>query len=271
MRKLIDMTGWKMWEHGVPDSRLTVIERVEDYINPNTQKHTPQWKCMCSCGNLDYVITTGQHLRNGHTISCGCIRKEKIKKTGENNQKSNPMSICGEYCIGKTLNTGSEFYFDIEDKELLNHYCWYEHIHKNGYRMLEAWDKSKQKYVSMWYVLTGYKLCDHIDRNTLNNRRNNLRPANPSENAKNHTKRKDNTSGVTGVYWDKRNNNWMVSINVNKKICWLGRYLNKKDAIVARLQAEAKYYGEFAPQQHLYEQYGITTQNDCKLGEDKYE
>jgi hypothetical protein len=63
----------------------------------------------------------------------------------------------------------------------------------------------------------------------------------------------------------------MASINVNKKICWLGRYLNKKDAIVARLQAEAKYYGEFAPQQHLYEQYGITTQNDCKLGEDKYE
>jgi len=28
MGKLIDMTGWKMWEHGVPDSRLTVLERA---------------------------------------------------------------------------------------------------------------------------------------------------------------------------------------------------------------------------------------------------
>ena len=29
MPKLIDMTGWKMWEHGVPESRLEVIKRYE--------------------------------------------------------------------------------------------------------------------------------------------------------------------------------------------------------------------------------------------------
>lgn len=31
----IDMTGWKMWEHGVPDSRLTVLCRIDDYISPS--------------------------------------------------------------------------------------------------------------------------------------------------------------------------------------------------------------------------------------------
>ena len=28
-----DMTGWKMWEHGVPDSRLTVLKQAEDYVD----------------------------------------------------------------------------------------------------------------------------------------------------------------------------------------------------------------------------------------------
>ena len=37
-----DMTGWKMWEHGVPDSRLTVIKQVEDYVTPKGQHHS-QW------------------------------------------------------------------------------------------------------------------------------------------------------------------------------------------------------------------------------------
>lgn len=258
MGKFIDMIGWKMSEHGVPNSRLTVIERDKDYINPNTKKHTPQWKCICSCGNPNFIISTGQHLRDGHTMSCGCLRKEKVKNIGENNNKTNPVNILEDYCVGLTLNTNAKFYFDKEDKDILiNNYCWFEHVRPNGYRSLEAWDKTEKRCVSMWYVLTGYELCDHKDRNPFNNRRNNLRPASSSENAQNHSKRRNNTSGFTGVYWDKKSNKWVVSININKKIHWIGRYIDKNDAIVARLKAEAKYYGEFAPQRHLFEEYGI--------------
>lgn len=68
---------------------------------------------------------------------------------------------------------------------------------------------------------------------------------------------------MAGVYWDNQKNKWKATIWVNYKNKYLGRYLDKDDAIRARLKAEAKYYGEFAPQQHLYEQYGInkTAQN----------
>ena len=74
----------------------------------------------------------------------------------------------------------------------------------------------------------------------------------------------DNTSGVTGVSFDKRRVKWWAFVvDENKKVVSLGYFIDKNDAIVARLNGEVKYYGEFAPQQHLYKQYGInaTVQN----------
>ena len=50
-----DMTGWKMWEHGVPDSRLTVIQQADDYIKRDG-KHIAQWLCECNCEDHNCVI-----------------------------------------------------------------------------------------------------------------------------------------------------------------------------------------------------------------------
>ena len=69
------MTGWVMSEHGIPDSRLTVIERVDDYISPQG-KHQTKWKCLCQCGKEVYV-TRDQLSRKDGTKSCGCLHKEK--------------------------------------------------------------------------------------------------------------------------------------------------------------------------------------------------
>ena len=68
---------------------------------------------------------------------------------------------------------------------------------------------------------------------------------------------KNNTSGITGVSWDKRLQKWSVRLQVNGERIILGNYVNKNDAIKARLEAEKKYFGEFAPQQHLFQEYGI--------------
>lgn len=73
--KKIDMTGWKMSEHGVPDSELTVIKEVEPHITKGGNKQI-QYLCKCSCGKE--VIVKGAHLRNGNTKSCGHIAKNKI-------------------------------------------------------------------------------------------------------------------------------------------------------------------------------------------------
>ena len=85
-----------------------------------------------------------------------------------------------------------------------------------------------------------------------------------TQNNTNKYKRSNNTSGVIGVSLNK-SLKWIAYIVIDKKQTYLGSFINKDDAIKTRLKAELKYYGEYAPQQYLFEQYGITTQNDCEV------
>lgn len=80
------MTGWKMWEHGVPDSRLEVIERYPENDNANK----PLWKCKCRCGKE--TIVKGAYLKNGVTKSCGCYAAEVHQKQGQ----ANSTNIAGK-------------------------------------------------------------------------------------------------------------------------------------------------------------------------------
>ena len=112
------------------------------------------------------------------------------------------------------------------------------------------------------HYLLGCKGYDHADRNALNNRKSNLRFATKSENARNQSVSKRNTSGVIGVGYYKPGDKWRAYIEYNNQFISLGYYVDKEDAIKARLEAEQKYFGEFAPQKHLYCEYGITEQND---------
>lgn len=52
--------------------RLTVLEFVP------TEGYRSYWKCMCDCGNI--ITVAGKRLGNGHTQSCGCLRKEQAAK-----------------------------------------------------------------------------------------------------------------------------------------------------------------------------------------------
>lgn len=81
MGNIIDMTGWIMSEHGVPDSRITVLCRAEDYISPNGY-HVAQWECQCDCGKI--FVSSGKSIKSGKTKSCGCLQKEKASQLDEN-------------------------------------------------------------------------------------------------------------------------------------------------------------------------------------------
>jgi hypothetical protein len=238
--------------------RLKVVRQTDDQVLPCGQR-IAMWLCECSCDNKQ-IITSGRRLRDGHVKSCGCLAQELSK---EREKKYNKYDLSGDYGIGWTSNTNREFYFDLEDYDKIKDYCWCEHILLDGsYSALESHDLATNKIVRMHYLIVG-KSYDHANLNPFDNRKENIREATRNQNAQNHSLRKDNTSGFSGVSYDKRVQKWAAQIDANKQRIFLGYFNTKQDALISRLQAELKYFGvDFAPQRHLFEEYGIISNGD---------
>jgi len=104
----------------------------------------------------------------------------------------------------------------------------------------------KKKTILMHRFITNpsiTKVIDHINHNTLDNRRSNLREVTQSRNAANSRMRSSNKSGTIGVHWNKRQSQWIATIKTDLKAIYLGCFLKKEDAIKVREEAEAKYHG----------------------------
>ena len=97
--KLIDMSGWVMKEHGVPDSRITVIQR-----DTTKKTNVAKWICQCGCGAI--FTADGTKLRNGWTRSCGCLQKETTSHRTRKNLIGMTFGFLTPIeCLGKKRNT----------------------------------------------------------------------------------------------------------------------------------------------------------------------
>ena len=116
------------------------------------------------------------------------------------------------------------------------------HRRKNGYIEIRISGKAHLAHRLAWLYMEGFFPknigVDHIDRNPSNNRWNNLRLVSQQCNLRNCGLRKDNNSGVKGVYWDGRRKKWQAEINLSGKHRHLGRYEDFDDAVLARLAGE---------------------------------
>lgn len=101
----------------------------------------------------------------------------------------------------------------------------------------------------IWLWMTGiwpeYDI-DHINRNPLDNRWENLREATFSQNQMNRGRQSNNTSGYTGVVYSKVTKRWLARIKINGKSKHLGCFKTAELANKCRLNAEKVYFGEFA-------------------------
>lgn len=86
---------------------------------------------------------------------------------------------------------------------------------------------------------------DHIDGDSMNNRRSNLRPASAMQNRHNQGNRVDNKSGYKGVCWAASRGKWQAKIGVAGKQKHLGRFESAEDAHAAYCKASAELHGEF--------------------------
>jgi hypothetical protein len=88
---------------------------------------------------------------------------------------------------------------------------------------------------------------DHVNRNKTDNRLVNLREATRSENLRNVVRWKDNTSGETGIYWNKSKQKWFLRLSVQRKCIWGGMHDTLEQAVAKKQEMVREYYGEFAP------------------------
>ena len=90
-------------------------------------------------------------------------------------------------------------------------------------------------------------VVDHIDHDTLNNQLDNLRIVTIQENCCNRRAGKNNRSGFLGVFYDRHRNKWVATVSYKRVTVFRNRYATFEEAKVARIEAEQKYFGEFAP------------------------
>lgn len=139
----------------------------------------------------------------------------------------------------KKGNSVAKTLIDTSMIEAVKEHRWY--LNDNGYVRNNAGPKRLYLHQIIMGEPPKNKEIDHINRNRLDNRKENLRFATRQINVLNCGLQKDNMSGITGVYWNRTKKKWQAYIRVNGKQIYLGRFKRKRDASKARKAAEKKY------------------------------
>lgn len=144
----------------------------------------------------------------------------KIKLDDEDYLKATTTWKSPGWCVRKCQNRENLFYFQkrLPGGNLIELHRWLMNFPKKG-------------------------VVDHINGNTLDNRKENLRVISNADNLRKGKLRTNNKTGISGVRKNKKNKYkiWTATIKVNYKTKYLGSFVEKKDAIKARKEAEKKY------------------------------
>ena len=138
------------------------------------------------------------------------------------------------------LTQGKFALVDDKDFEWLKQFKW--HCGERGrYAVTKRNGTSVRMHRMINKTPQGFE-TDHINRNTFDNQRKNLRTVTHAQNMFNLGTPKNNTSGYKGVSWHKPRKKWQANFSVNNKTVYIGLYSSIKEAILARKKVEQKYY-----------------------------
>lgn len=147
-------------------------------------------------------------------------------------------------------NREQKFLVDVDIYQLINKYKWNE---SNGYIYRTIYDKNKPPYFHAKLYLHRFIMnppanvpIDHIDGDTYNNLRINLRLCTDRDNNRNKKKFFINYTEYKGVFWRKDRQTWIAKIKVDGKGIYLGSFNNERDAAKAYNDAAKEYFGKFA-------------------------
>ena len=108
----------------------------------------------------------------------------------------------------------------------------------------KKYDQSLQRFILGLERRDGFQ-GDHINGDTLDNRRCNLRKCTVAENTQNAKIHKNNTTGYKGVHLHKPTNKYVARIGINNMRILLGYFNTAEEAYAAYCEASKKYHGDF--------------------------
>lgn len=137
---------------------------------------------------------------------------------------------------------------DKEDYNKIKKYKWRAQKAK-GYNYFYIVSTNNKKIILLHRIIMGATkgyVVDHINHDTLDNRKENLRICTYQQNMHNRKKIKIKTSKYKGVHYDKIKNKYLAAVIVEKKRIKLGYFFNEENAALKYNEAALKYFGEFA-------------------------
>ena len=194
---------------GMRFGKLVAIAPVDP-----AQKGDVLWHCRCDCGGeIDAPLP---QLTSGYRKSCGCLSHPPLKDfIGKRFGNLTVLAYAGK-------RAGMHRWRCLCD-------CGKETI--VGQTLLQSGKTKSCGCLQEKQILENLKLCDGTSVAILEAVRSRLLPT--------------NTSGVTGVYQNKRTGKWCAQITFKGETYSLGTYSRIEDAAKARKKAEDRLFGEF--------------------------
>lgn len=216
---------------------------VEDIISKPDSKGIKRKLCVCRKLETDEILEK---------------RYDTVRNWFKGRMKKNTYEIKGDVVKAYT-SSGKLFTYDLEEHERVSKYNW--SIDGHGYvvrnnRDIDDKDIPIRLHRFILNITDRYIHVDHHNHDKSNNLKSNLRICNNQNNSRNKGVARSNT-GYIGVSYNKRDDNYQSHIKVDYKKIYLGTHKSLESALISRLKGEKEYFGEFAPQRHLFEMYNI--------------
>lgn len=213
-------------------------EAQKKYEQKKYPNRKPKIKCTepcCVCDGAFFSHFNGSPYCNKHYLKM----KMYGNPYGHPRERTNTYEIDGDLLIITTAK-GEKILADAEDYERLCQHSWC--VSKTGYAVANI--KGRVVKLHRWLLCLSDKeqLVDHINHNTLDNRKKNIRICSLSQNARNKSPIQGRE--MLGIRVT-RNGKYNVRITKDRKEIHIGNYETLEEAKQARIKAERKYHGEF--------------------------
>lgn len=216
-------------EIGEKINRLTMIEKIGIKEVGNNGKRLSCAIFKCDCGNEKQIIIA--KVKNGRTLSCGCLHKRMF------NHKKH----------GLTKHPLFSKWTDIKSRCYNKNVDMYKNYGGRGIKVCDEWLNDFMSFYN-WSIENGWEEGLQIDRVNFNGdyEPNNCQFITGAENCAigKRRVRKDNKYGFVGVYFKKATNKFGAEITSDTRQRHIGYYNTLEEAVEARINTEIELFGE---------------------------